>query len=194
MSDEQRDEIISQLAIRSFSDPLCDAPTSVMTKSGDEGMTQLLFEREVTKWDPRIKLVGQLDTMNSFLNLYKAGVLDEKKQVLGRVQDALVYVMAEVATHEDDIERYKEFYHSISDSDVLLLEKLTKKLENQGASFASWVEDLEIHCAYADTARTFTRQAESMTWELVSQDKVRALLAQWLNRLSDLLWALSRKK
>lgn len=193
MSDEQREEIINKLACRSFTDLKSDQPTSVTTKSGDEGMTQLLFERGVTKWDPRIKLVGQLDTMNSFINLYKAGVLDDEKQTLGRVQDTLVYVMAEIATHEDDMARYKEFYHSIAEADVKRLEELTQKLEGQGTSFASWVEDLEIHCAYADTARTFTRQAESMTWELVSQEKIRPLLAQWLNRLSDFLWALSRK-
>lgn len=192
MSKDQRQKIIQSLRIRSFSEQYAEEVVSAITKTGDAGMTHLMFEREVPKWHPRIKLLGMLDTMNSFLNLSKAGIDETQKHALNRVQESLVYVMAEIATHEDDIERYQEFYHSLTDSDVVVVEALTKKLEAEGTRFVAWSEDLSLHRSFADVARTFVRQAESASWKLVSQNKLRPFISQWLNRLADYLWALSR--
>jgi len=192
MSQDQRQEIVKTLCVRSFSEQHAEEVVSAITKTGDAGMTHLMFEREVPKWHPRIKVLGTLDTMNSFLNLSKAGIEETQKHALNRVQESLVYVMGEIATHEDDVKKFYEFYHSLTDSDVVVVEALTKRLEAEGPRFAAWVEDLSLHRSFADVARTFVRQAESASWEMVSQNKLRPLISQWLNRLADFLWALSR--
>ena len=192
MSEAQRDEILKVLNARSFLSTHVEAPSSATTKAGDLGMTQLLFDREVPKWHPRIKLIGTLDTLSSFLNLCKNGAVDREKHAINRIQETLVYIMGEVATHEQDVEQFMEFYHSLSGSDLTIMDELIQRLEASGSTFSSWVQDLDLHKSFADTARTFARQAEASAWELVSQQKLRPLLAQWLNRLSDYLWALSR--
>lgn len=192
MSETQRDEILKVLNTRSFLSNHAEASNSATTKSGDLGMTQLLFDREVPKWHPRIKLIGKLDSLSSFLNLCKNGVGEREKSDLSRVQEILVYIMGEIATHEEDVEQFMKFYHSLSSSEIAIMDELTQKLEASGSTFSGWVQDLDLHKGFADTARTFARQAEASAWELVSQQKLRPLLAQWLNRLSDYLWALSR--
>jgi len=186
MTDKERAEILAVLKGRSFTEKHDAGAGSATTRRGDAGMTQLLFEREVPKWHPRIRLVGQLDTVSSFLNLCKAGAVEREKH-------GLVYVMGEVATHEDDLKRFQEFYHSLADSDLILLDELIQRVEAQGSGFSSWVENLDLQAGFADTARTMTRQAESMAWELAAEEKLRTLLARWLNRLADYLWVLSRK-
>lgn len=192
MSESQRTQIIETLKLRSFSVEHEKQATVATTKLGDAGETSLLFDRRVPKWHIRIRLVGLLDTLNSFLNLSKANAAEREKHTLNRIQEALVYFMGEIATHEEDSERFFEFYHSLSDSDIVQLEDATNRLQAEGSQFSSWVEDLEPSKGFADVARTFSRQAESLTWELISNTNVRPLLARWLNRLSDYLWALSR--
>ena len=151
-----------------------------------------MFDRRVAKWHIRIRLVGLLDTLNSFLSLSKTSVAERQKHALNRIQEALVYLMGEVATDDKDVERFYEFYHSLSESDVNQLEELTNRLEADGSQFQSWVAEMEVSKGFADAARTFARQAESLMWELISETNTRPLLARWLNRLSDYLWALSR--
>ena len=192
MSKSQRIQIIKTLKLRSFSVEHESRSTTATTKLGDSGETCLLFDRRVPKWHIRIRLVGLLDTLNSFLNLSKTAVIEREKHAINRIQEALVYLMGEVATHEDDVERFFEFYHSLSESDVNQLEELTSRLQAEGSQFTSWVEDLKLSKGFADVARTFSRQAESLAWELISNTNTRPLLARWLNRLSDYLWALSR--
>lgn len=193
MSEDQREEILKVLNARSFLSTHAEASSSATTKAGDSGMTQLLFDREVSKWHPRIRLIGKLDTLSSFLNLCKNGIADRDKHALNRIQETLVYIMGEVATHEEDVEQFMEFYHSLSDSDIATIDGLIEGLEASGSTFSSWVQDLDLNKSFADTARTIARQAEASAWELVSQQKLRPLLAQWLNRLSDYLWAFSRQ-
>jgi len=192
MSETQREKIIRELRLRSFSTKNEDLHSAVTTKSGDEGTTSLLFGRKVPKWHPRIKLVGKLDMLSSFLNLCKVDADERERHSLNKIQESLVYVMGEVATHEDDWEQHTEYYHRIAESDVEQLQEMTFGLEKQGAQFTAWVEKMELPQAFAETARTITRETESMAWELVSEDLLRKELALWLNRLSDYLWAVAR--
>ena len=192
MSESQRIQIIETLKLRSFSVQHEDLATSATTKLGDTGETSLLFDRRVPKWHIRIRLIGVLDTLNSFLNLSKTGLIEREKHAINRIQETLVYVMGEIATHDEDVGRFFEFYHSLSESDIKQLEELTNRLQAEGSQFSGWVEDLELPRGFADAARTFSRQAESLTWELISNTETRPLLAKWINRLSDYLWALSR--
>jgi cob(I)alamin adenosyltransferase len=192
MSEAQRKDIIRELRLRSFSAKNADLHAAVTTKSGDEGETSLLFGRTVHKWHPRIKLVGKLDMLSSYLNLCKIGANERERHGLNKIQESLVYIMGEVATHEDDWERHAEFYHRISQSDVEQLQEMTAALEKQGAQFTAWVEKMELPQAFAETARTAAREAESMAWKLVSEGRLRKELARWLNRLSDYLWTVAR--
>lgn len=195
MTQEQRQDIIVKLRLRSFeAQDFRDIHEQITTRTGDEGETQLVFGQRVAKSHPRIRLVGKLDLLSSFLNLAKIQAEEKSRHGLNRLQDQLVYVMGEVATHEDDAERYMEHYHSLAASDVDELEVATRALEASGAQFTGWIEKLEWGSALVETARSAAREAEAMAWELHNENLLRVELPRWLNRLSDYLWALAREK
>jgi len=194
MSEEQRNEIVRQLRLRSFEvREFSEIHAQVTTKKGDDGETQLLFNQSAPKWHPRIQLVGKLDFLSSLLNLAKLNAPDKERHELNRLQEKLVYVMAEVATDEADHDRFLDHYHSLTDQDVHDLESSIKVLESSGAQFTGWVEKMSFVGAIADSARAIAREAEGMAWKLQSEGRMRPVLPRWLNRLSDYLWAFARK-
>jgi len=194
MSESDRDRILAELSLRSFGSTNSGDKQSATTKRGDNGQTSLLFGREVPKWHPRIRLVGLLDSATSFLNLCRIKASERDRHTLNRIQETLVYVMGEIAVHNDDYERFLEFYHSLTEKDLNLLEESQAFLEDRSKGFGAWVENLDSTHAYADTARTFVRQAEALAWQMAEESSIRSLLPQWLNRLSDYLWTLSRSE
>jgi len=192
MSETERLQVVSELTNRTTGISRPGNNRSVTTLAGDSGMTQLQFDREVPKSHQRIKLLGKLDSLTGFLSLYRADAIPEVKIVIRWIQEILVHLMAEVATHEDDLGKFQEFFHQLSEDDLGKLTSFSKELEMRCESFTGWVQELDRSAAFADLARSHTRQAESEAWELVGQGMLRPLLAQWLNRLSDYLWILSR--
>jgi cob(I)alamin adenosyltransferase len=194
MSSQEKNDLSIKLNSRDFSRTYAGISTSVTTGVGDNGRTQLLFGRVVAKWHPRIKLVGKLDIVSCHLNLAKLGTSDKLRHILNRVQETLVYVMAEVAVETEDFERFCDNYHSIQHSDIQQLQDLTSGMESQGTQFASWIEEFSTRQAYSELARSQVREAEILAWELAESEQLRQEIALWLNRLSDLLWALSRSE
>lgn len=193
MSDTQREQLIKELGLRSFKvKAFTDLHSSVTTKDGDEGTTELLFGSVVPKWHPRIRLIGKLDHLSSVLNLAKLSTSDKIQKRLYRLQEILVYVMGEVATPSKDRERFLDNYHSLTEADVSDLESSTRDLQNRGAEFTGWVKPMRQTEAILEIARTVARESESMAWELVDQGELRVIIARWINRLSDFLWAFAR--
>ena len=56
---------------------------SIATKKGDWGMTSLLFNRRVSKCDPRVEACGAVDELNAALGLARATIGTEKGRVRG---------------------------------------------------------------------------------------------------------------
>lgn len=194
MTDSERDRILAELKGRAFGRAFEHTDASgVITKSGDQGQTFLMFERSVEKWHPRIRLLGRLDLLSSHLTLAKCGAPERERHLLNRIHDTLVCLMGEVATEESDLPRYRKFFHTLGESEITFLEQATSSLEEGGTLFTGWVAEItEPRKAHLDVARAFSREAESMAWELVRSLGLRVELAQWLNRLADCLWALAR--
>ncbi|MEO0448492.1 MAG: ATP:cob(I)alamin adenosyltransferase, partial [Verrucomicrobiota bacterium] len=113
------------------------------------------------------------------------------------IQKELVGVMGELATHEDDLERYRETQEGASEALVERLSQLVNRLETQDeVSFARWATPGEAGSpagAALDMGRTIVRRAERHVVDLVGQGLVTnpAMLA-YLNRLSDVFWLLAR--
>ena len=50
---------------------------SIVTKTGDQGETSLMYGRRVPKTDPRVEAYGCVDELNAALGLARAFVDDE---------------------------------------------------------------------------------------------------------------------
>lgn len=168
---------------------------SIITKRGDEGETDLLFSRRISKTSLRVQALGAVDELNAALGLARAaGLRGEIETIIDRVQEKLVAAMGQLATLPGDRERYT--YAAIQAADVEWLEQVAKEMESRGVRFTDWARpgaEGAIASAALDMARTVARRAERQSWELhesggeVSQD-----VLLFLNRISDLLWILAR--
>ena len=85
---------------------------SIVTKTGDSGATGLMYNRRVSKCDPRVEAYGTVDELNAALGMARATAAHEFIRTnLLWIQQDLVTVMGELATGCDDLERYaKEGY------------------------------------------------------------------------------------
>ena len=80
---------------------------SIVTKTGDDGTTGLMFNRRVPKTHPRVEAYGAVDELNAAVGLARASAeTDFIRENLLAIQKDLVAVMGELATLPEDLPRY----------------------------------------------------------------------------------------
>jgi cob(I)alamin adenosyltransferase len=169
---------------------------SIATRTGDEGMTGLLYGQRVPKHHPQIEAVGAFDELNSALGLAKSAHPDATiRAELERVQQELVALMGELACAEADAARYAQSkFPKIEESALNRIDAGVANLEAHGLKFDGWATPgANAHAAALDFARSVARRAERRLHALPTEGKlVRPLIMQYVNRLADLLWLLAR--
>ena len=171
---------------------------SIITKRGDEGATDLLFGKRITKTSLRIEALGAVDELNAALGLARAlGLHKEWEAIVDRIQERLVAAMGLLATLCEDADRYRTAgYAAIQDDDVIWLETAAQAMEARGVRFTDWARpgaEGAIGAAALDMARSIARRAERSVWCLhESGEVVDECVRLFFNRLSDLLWILAR--
>jgi cob(I)alamin adenosyltransferase len=169
---------------------------SIVTKTGDDGTTGLMFNRRVPKTDPRVEAYGTVDELNAALGLARATAeADSIRKNLLAIQQDLVALMGELATVPEDFERYRKQGYAVLKPDMTArLEELVRQIESQKISLKGWATPgNDLNSAALDLARTACRRAERRVCGLQESGQLQnkeALL--YLNRLSDLLWLLAR--
>ncbi|MCU1691187.1 MAG: ATP:cob(I)alamin adenosyltransferase [Frankiales bacterium] len=169
--------------------------TRIYTKTGDDGTTALGDMSRVSKNDPRLAAYADVDEANSALGVALAlGQLDpELAALLLRVQNELFDVGADLCTPVvPDLgyeplrvtPEYTERLEADCDRWNATLEKLSSFILPGGTPGA----------ALLHVARTVTRRAERSVWALLADqpDTTNKEPVLYLNRLSDLLFILSR--
>jgi cob(I)alamin adenosyltransferase len=171
---------------------------SIITGRGDDGETDLLFGRRISKNSQRIEVLGTVDELNAALGLARAaGATEEVEAVIDRVQDLLVALMGQFACLSCDEDRYVTAgYARVTDADLEWIETTARDFEARGIVFKGWARPGVEHSmarAGMDFARTIARRAERAV--LKHHDaggEVSLMLRLFFNRLSDLLWILAR--
>lgn len=159
----------------------------IYTKRGDKGETSLYGGVRVSKDIPRIEAYGNVDEANSALGLALSFLKDEELQpILKDIQNDLFIITAELSNqtptdHIITMEKVTKLEHLI-DSYEEKLPKLTKFILPSGSQGGA-----ALHLA-----RTVVRRAERSVVALKKQESVRDEPLVYLNRLSDLLFVLSR--
>ena len=169
---------------------------SIITKTGDNGTTGLMYNRRVSKSHPRVEAYGAVDELNAAIGVARATAQDEFiKETLLSVQKDLVILMGELATAHEDLDRYrKDGYKIITSEMTSRLEQIATELEGQSISFHGWATPgANPPSAALDLARTVGRRAERRTCALLEIRELKnSEIGTYLNRLSDLLWLLAR--
>jgi cob(I)alamin adenosyltransferase len=169
---------------------------SIVTKNGDAGFTTLMFNRRVSKSDPRVEAYGCADELTSALGMARASAQDDlTRETLFAAQKDLVALMGELATLPEDCERYvQEGFAVVTPEMTARLEGVIARVEAEQPVLRDWViPGNTVHSATLDLARTAARRAERRICVLrEAKALANAEILVYLNRLSDLLWLLAR--
>ena len=163
----------------------------VYTKTGDQGETSLFGGLRVSKGNLRIHAYGTIDELNSYIGLLGDLSPDKSSKLeLLRIQDRLFTLGALLATEN---EASKKRLPSITLEDICYLEASIDRMEESLDPIKTFVlPGGHPTVSYCHISRCVCRRAERICVELSETNKVEEVLIQYLNRLSDYLFVLSR--
>jgi cob(I)alamin adenosyltransferase len=167
----------------------------IVTKTGDDGTTALMYNRRVPKDHPRVVAYGNVDELNAALGLARA--LSAHGFVGGNllaIQQDLVVLMGELCVLPADLDRYVGGgFALVAPALTARLEALAAEIESQQISPRGWATPGATPAAAAlDVARTVCRRAERGVCSLQASERCNPEIGIYLNRLSDVLWLLAR--
>ncbi|MGI0054652.1 MAG: cob(I)yrinic acid a,c-diamide adenosyltransferase [Thermoplasmata archaeon] len=165
--------------------------TRLYTRTGDGGTTALVGASRVTKDSARIEAYGTLDELASWLGLASAELpvqLTEVAPLLHRLGDELFLAESELATPVGK-----------DPPGGRISERHVARIEGEIDRYSGPVQSLHTFVLPGGSpvagrfhfARALARRAERELWRLHRTEALSAPLLQWVNRLSDLLFALA---
>ena len=180
----------------------------IYTKSGDQGQTGLGDGTRVSKTHPRIVAYGTVDELNSLLGFILAqGVDDKLRQQLQHIQNDLFDLGADLCV--PDLEPDEEDEADLTESArAIRAEKSLRIMESQINTLEGWIDECvaelqplnsfilpggSVAASTLHMARTVCRRAEIETLKLADYENINPQCLIYLNRLSDLLFVLSRR-
>lgn len=162
----------------------------IYTKTGDTGQTSLFGGTRLPKNHLRIEAYGTVDELNSYIGLVRDLSKNEKHRVvLKEIQDRLFTLGSNLAVAPGKNVSTPDVHAA----DVELLEKEMDRMNENLPELRHFVlPGGHPTVAHLHIARCVCRRAERMTVALAQNEDVPAILIQYLNRLSDYLFTLSR--
>lgn len=156
--------------------------TKIYTKTGDDGTTSIANNERVNKLSALIEAIGAVDEANSAIGLIPK---DGNHEIFDKIQNDLFDLGADLAGSKTIIitQDYINMLETYIDATNALLKPLNSFVLPTGP----------IHFA-----RTLVRRAERNVWMAIAIHKanddidINKLIAQYLNRLSDLLFVMAR--
>jgi len=170
---------------------------SIVTKTGDDGTTALMYGRRVPKTHPRAEACGAVDELNATLGLARAAAKSRLlRDRLLAIQKDLVVVMGEIGVMANDLPRYgKDGFPLVTPAMTAKLDGLIRETEARLKDFKGWATPgANPASAALDLARAICRRAERRVCALKDASELKnAEIVVYLNRLGDLLWLLARQ-
>ncbi|MFI9535779.1 cob(I)yrinic acid a,c-diamide adenosyltransferase [Nocardia fusca] len=169
--------------------------TRIYTRTGDDGTTGLSDFSRVPKTDPRLIAYADCDEANAALGVAIAvgGPNPELTTILRGVQNDLFDAGADLSTPVVENPKYPPL--RITATYIERLEQWCDRFNAELAPLDSFILPGGTPlAALLHTARTVVRRAERSAWAAVEAHPgdTSVLPAKYLNRLSDLLFILSR--
>jgi cob(I)alamin adenosyltransferase len=164
----------------------------IYTRKGDDGTTGLLYGGRVAKDSPLPAAYGTVDEAQAAMGVARADCErgSELDELLVGLERDLWVLMAELATDPAHHDRLTPGQSRVTAQMVTALEAV---IDDISARFDMPTEFVvpgqDRVAAWLDLARTVTRRAERLALVAATDG---SFVVPYLNRLSDLLWALAR--
>ncbi|NLZ53673.1 MAG: cob(I)yrinic acid a,c-diamide adenosyltransferase [Thermoanaerobacteraceae bacterium] len=159
------------------------------TKTGDSGKTGLLDGKRVYKSDTRIEAYGTVDELVAAIALARSfNFRKDISDILKKIEEDLFLLAAELAAEKADMLKDKITQEHIEWLETKIDQIMSKSsLKNDFIVPGPYKSSASIH-----VARTIARRAERQAVKLDLEISVRKEVLIYLNRLSDLLFAISK--
>jgi len=167
--------------------------SKIYTKTGDEGNTALIGGTKVPKSHIRIEAYGTIDELNSYIGLCRDLLTDPASTaVVQEVQDRLFTIGASLAV--DPAKEPKMRIPDLKHGDVALLEKEMDRMNETIPAMKFFIiPGGHPTLSHLHIARCICRRAERCCVRLqLETAEVAPIVLQYINRLSDYLFVLSR--
>lgn len=167
----------------------------IYTKKGDDGSTGLLYGGRVAKDDARTSVYGTLDEAVAAMGVARAaGLVQEVEEIVVRLQREMFVVGAQLATADENQDKLEEGVSKVSPALTSQAEGDIDRLLERHPLRPEFVLPGEVLGAAAlDLARSIVRRAERQAVTMARSDLIAdPEILRYLNRVSDLLFALAR--
>ena len=159
--------------------------TQIATRTGDEGTTGLGNNQRVSKNSLRVHAMGDVDELNSHIGLLLCETMpDDVRTLMVEVQHQLFNLGGELSIPGFELLK------------VEAVQALDQALEKYNAQLPKLEEFIlpagNRAASQAHICRTVARRAERATVALGNEEALNDAPRQYLNRLSDLMFVLSR--
>lgn len=174
----------------------------IYTKTGDKGLTGLIDGKRIPKSDIRIIAYGSIDELNSYIGL-SISLLSQHRNnnnknnqsfsdiilTLNRIQNELFIIGSDLA----DPDLSKPTSLRVHSTMITVLENDIDNYEKELSPITYFIlPGGSVESSTLHIARSITRRAETNVSKLLLKDTINTLVLIYLNRLSDLLFVLSR--
>jgi cob(I)alamin adenosyltransferase len=169
----------------------------IYTKNGDAGKTHMVGGSMIEKQSLKMCCVGELDELNAHLGLVRTKMeVNEYRpnlvSIMAKIQNDLFDIGAYIATEPGS--EYRTKLDFINETHINFLEAAIDEVVDVVPELKSFVlpGGSELN-AFLHIARAVCRRVERNLWALKSvEPDVSSNTLIYVNRLSDLLFALSR--
>ena len=161
----------------------------IYTKTGDDGSTGLQGNSRLPKSHPRIIAYGTIDEANAFLGIISSHKLDSDiSNVLTQIQNDLFIAGADLSNPN-----LLEIKNRITSLMITKIEQTIDGFENELNPLSNFIlPGGDIVASQLQFARAIVRRAETCLVLLKEQEEINENCIKYINRLSDLLFVLSR--
>jgi cob(I)alamin adenosyltransferase len=161
--------------------------SKITTRTGDDGTTGLGDGSRIRKSHLRVQALGDVDELNSTIGvLLTVEMKAAHRDMLTRIQNALFDLGGELSIPT---------YRAVTEAHNIYLDEMIAALNADLPPLKEFIlPGGAVAAAHCHVARTIARRAERSVVALsaIENEDVSPIAIQYLNRLSDLLFILSR--
>jgi cob(I)alamin adenosyltransferase len=168
----------------------------IYTKTGDDGTTGLLYGGRISKDDAATEAYGTTDEAVAALGLARASAEPAMAEELLALQRELFVVGADLATNPTERAKLQPGVSLVtSDMTERLERRIDELVAERALPQAFIVPGANAGSAALDLARSVIRRAERQVVALEHEGRdVNPEVRRYLNRLSDLVFVLARRR
>lgn len=162
----------------------------IYTRKGDDGKTGLIGGDRVAKHHIRVESYGTVDELNSHVGLVRSFIMGTgEEDILAQIQDSLFVLGSHLASSPSSKMELPAFDVEIVVRMEQEIDRLTALLPELRNFILPGATQQGAHC---HVARCVCRRSERLCVRLSDIEELPEFIIQFLNRLSDYLFTLSR--